>query len=45
VTPITSSCAYGTADRSRLRWRVIGLVAGNLALWGGITLLFVKACS
>jgi hypothetical protein len=44
VTAIATSCASGTAYRWRLRWRLIGLVTINLAVWTAIILL-VKACS
>jgi hypothetical protein len=33
---IASSCAPGTADRWRLRWRYLGLIIINTALWGGV---------
>lgn len=31
---IASACAPGTAARWRLRWRFLGLITINLALWG-----------
>jgi hypothetical protein len=40
---IASSCAPGTADRWRLRWRYLGLITFNLALWGAI-IMGVRSC-
>lgn len=37
MTAIASTCAPGTVDRWRLRWRLIGLVTINLAAWTALT--------
>lgn len=37
---IATPCAPGSTDRWRLRWRYVGLVLINSALWGVIW----KAC-
>lgn len=36
MTPIATACRPHTADARRVRWRFLGMIAVNIALWGAV---------